>query len=518
MNIVKTILYLFVLLIAGVLMSLAHPFRYEDIIITPSWLTFLGTSVGLLLFIPISLRPDSARKRFLFGFVGGLSLFLVNIYWITYALTHFGNIHIVVASMVMSVLAVYCALFPATWSLIAGSELVKNRSPFLKIICWASAWASLEALRQWLFTGFNWGELGYSFYFTPFIARTTSVWGAHGLTFFWILFIGVLLHAKTFLEDRDQLKALGIFSGVSVVIGAAALFLYPSPKMNSVKVAIVQPNISQEMKWDPGQAQSHLEVLLKLTEYATQENAQVIIWPETSLPYSLSAGQRQLPFTSKIPIVFGAVVRDGILNRNSAVLMKENEIIQRFDKIHLVPFGEYVPYKNLLPLGKLVQNAGDFLPGSVDQELLEIPETKLKMGPLICYEDAFSRRSVAHARKGANLLVNITNDAWYGPTSNQLQHAAMASMQVFQTGLPMVRSTNNGLSTFITPYDRYDQKPFVSGTFLHNLPIPENPEQTFFVWTYPLMEWIFVILFVIALVWKSPRQKKRIFFRKSKHF
>jgi apolipoprotein N-acyltransferase len=170
--------------------------------------------------------------------------------------------------------------------------------------------------------------------------------------------------------------------------------------------------------------------------------------------------------------------------------------------------------KEWLPIGKLAANAGDFVQGPMNQPLLIPPESHLKLGPLICYEDTFSRESVRQAKSGANALVNITNDAWYGNTSAQAQHTAMAQLMVYSTRLPMVRATNNGLSTLITTDRREDLPAFSVQKGSFPLEVFENPAKTFFVWTYPLMEWIWLVIFVIAVLWKESRQTKKIFFRR----
>jgi apolipoprotein N-acyltransferase len=358
--------------------------------------------------------------------------------------------------------------------------------------------------------------MGFSFSFLPLVARTASVWGVHGLTFIWIFLIGLILHIKGFWDRSLNPRQVSLTIGALLMIGVLSLWLYPKDESETIKVGLVQPNVSQEIKWDPTRAEEHFKILLDLTDTGVRHGAELLVWPETALPYSLSGTQRELPFLSSVPLLFGAVVREGAINRNAAVLTQGGQILQKFDKIHLVPFGEYVPFKEWLSFGKLVQNAGDFLPGREEQNLIDIPGTQALIGPLICYEDIFSRSSVAHAKKGAQLLVNLTNDAWYGPTSAQSQHASHAAMQVYQTGLPMIRSTNNGVSSFITPFSRTDLKTFSRGVDVQTLPFSKTPRQTFFVWTYPLMEWLFFAIFLTALLWKNRSRTKRIFFRKSK--
>ncbi len=270
------------------------------------------------------------------------------------------------------------------------------------------------------------------------------------------------------------------------------------------------------MKWDPLKAQENTQHLLDLSEKISQSaQPDLIVWPATAYPRLISATQRQLPFLSQTPLIVGAVVREGPYNRNSALLVLKDQIVQRFDKSHLVPFGEFVPFKQYLPFEKLVANVGDFIPGETNQDLLKlsIKGQDFLLGGLICYEDIFSRSSVRLARQGAHAMVNLTNDAWYLKSSAQAQHASMSYFQVLQTFLPMIRATNNGLSSFMTPQSREDLENFVSLAEARDVPIVSSPRKTFFVCTYPLMEWIWPILFAIAFGWKRNPRTRRIFFR-----
>jgi len=132
---------------------------------------------------------------------------------------------------------------------------------------------------------------------------------------------------------------------------------------------------------------------------------------------------------------------------------------------------------------------------------------------LICYEDIFNRSAVHLAKQGAQLLVNLTNDGWYGTLSAHEQHALMATMQVYQTGLPMVRATNDGVSIFLSPRSRHSSSPLFQETAtVETIDLPTSPSQTFFVWSYPLMEWIWFIILILALLWKTSAPKKKIFF------
>lgn len=510
-------LWFFLQALAGLLMCLAHPFRAGELEIVPGFLSFLSASIGIAAFMKISSLRSRALYRFGLGFWGGLVFYMGTLYWLVIALSEFGNLPMFLSIIVASLLAAYCALFLGVWSMVCGLASIRQRPIFVRILIWASLWAGLECLREYLFTGFGWGEIGYHFSFWPFFAQSAAVWGVHGLTFFWIVFVSLLLHIDEWGRSIPHRIGVGVFVTVVVLVSVAGVYSYQSGReTQSFKVSLIQPNVDQGIKWSLGAANRHLRQLVDMTFRASQEDPDLIVWPETSYPASVRPNQKQMPFSSNIPLIVGAVVSDRTINKNSALLVKNDQIQQRFDKIHLVPFGEYVPLEDWMPFEKMVANVGRFLPGSKDQQLLELSKSNVKMGPLICYEDIFSRHSVRHARRGANLLLNITNDAWYGRSSALRQHGAIARMQSYQTGLPMLRATNTGLtSTF--DLDQYKEvETYKEKILTTEMKIPKDPRPTWFTWTFPLMEWIWWGFFAIAFLWKGSVQTRRIFFREPK--
>lgn len=504
--------WLFIVL-SGLLMSFAHPFRANDFTREGSWLWIAFASLGLAIFIYITTRERTNWKRFVFGFVGAFVYFILSLYWIVIALHQYGELPIWVAVIIAVLLSGYCAAFWGGWALLAGSPRLCDKSEFIKILLWASAFAGVEVLREYLFTGLNWAELGFAFSFSPWLAKTSALWGVHGLTFIWVFTVATILTGNDWYYNLTARIQFSVFFLLLIALGVFTAYQpFQTKEFELKKIALIQPNISQDIKWNPHKAREHLKDLVELTNKATSSDPELIVWPETAYPYLIGGDQKLLPLNFSTPVLFGSVIRDGDVNKNAALLAEENQILGRFEKIHLVPFGEYVPLASILPFGKLVANVGNFESGSKDQPLLTPVQSNLQLGPLICYEDIFSRGSVHLARKGANLLVNITNDAWYGKSSALAQHAAMAAFQVYQTRLPMVRATNTGLSSFIWTEGRIDKPPFEQGVFVETIPIPIKPIKTFFVWTYPLMELIWFGILIIGIAWKSEAQRKKMFY------
>ena len=505
------------LILAGMLLSLAHPFRWEGFEVNPSWWTFLLSSLALIALLRLSSQALHSWSRFSYGFLGGFVYFLTSLYWIDIALQQFGNLPSLTSFLVAMLLAAYCALYFGIWSAIAGSAWILDRSPFTRCFLWACLWASLESLREYVITGFTWAEIGYSFSSWPWIGQFASVFGVHGLSFFWVFTLSCLIFARELIKERSSWRwSLGLLVSFFAIGFGSSYFLKSQESTRSLQVGIVQPNISQSMKWDAESASNNLQTLISLSDDLLSSKPELIVWPETSYPFLIAEFQRTVPFRSPVPSIIGAVVSNRMINYNSALLIQDDQILSRFDKLHLVPFGEYVPLENLLPFEKLVANVGRFVPGSGDQKVFKLAHD-IQLGPLICYEDIFSRRSFDLVRKGANVLVNMTNDAWYGRSSAQRQHALIARMRVFETGVPMVRATNTGLSVSYDFEGNSEEIPMEKlGSLLTTVKVNENAKQSFFVLTFPLMQWIWLVIFAIVGLWKVKSPKKKIFFQRSR--
>jgi apolipoprotein N-acyltransferase len=247
---------------------------------------------------------------------------------------------------------------------------------------------------------------------------------------------------------------------VSVVYGYGQwrLATFESYQDQSFKVALVQGNVSQDTKWDPAFQQATLEKYVRLTKKIAKQQPDLVVWPETATPfYFLADRQNTKTLIREVqklntPLLFGspAYRRKGAELRlyNRAYLLNGDGMVTGYyDKIHLVPFGEYVPWKKVLFfVDKLVQAAGNFASG---KKAVVLEVSAARVGVLICYEAIFPKLSRDLANSGANLLVNITNDAWFGRTSAPHQHLSMAVLRAVENRIPIARCANTGISAFI---------------------------------------------------------------------
>lgn len=240
--------------------------------------------------------------------------------------------------------------------------------------------------------------------------------------------------------------------------GGSKLHEAPADTRSRIRTAVIQGNIDQSEKWIPEFQEKTIDTYMRLSLHAARHNPDLIVWPETAVPLffqdpsHLSTRIRKTPDITGADFLFGspAYVRseDQVSYTNRAYLLsRRDRAIRTYDKVHLVPFGEYVPLQRFLPfVNRLVPAAGDFVPGEHVSPLKSGPYAA---GVLICYEAVFPYLSRRQVKEGANILVNITNDAWFGETSAPFQHLSMSVFRAVETRLPLVRAANTGISAFV---------------------------------------------------------------------
>jgi len=343
------------------------------------------------------------------------------------------------------------------------TRLVQMHFGSRTIILTPFLWVGLEYLRSILLTGFPWADLGHSQYLNlPFI-QIADITGVYGLSFI-ILWVNITLYlvlhqwpAKIF-PYREVLISVIILTGV---------LLYGYAKMDAVdrqasqqailRVGLVQGNIDQSIKWDESFQRETLKIYERLSFRTAREEPNLIIWPETAAPFFFQDAKQYQPEILDIPVktnaflLFGSpsykVERGKVNHYNSAYLASPSgEIVGKYDKIHLVPFGEYVPFGEILSLGSLGEGIGDFKSG---KEIINLSLPQGKFGVVICFEIIFPDLCRKFVKKGANFLVTITNDAWFGRTSAPYQHFSIAVFRAVENRVFVARAANTGISGFI---------------------------------------------------------------------
>jgi len=475
----------------------------------PVWLA-LGTGVLLFLSFPgavglwplawvalvpllMAVRNSQPWAAAKLGFIAGLVHYISLLYWVVIVLGRYGNLPLWISVPALLLLALYMSIYLALFCAMI-SRVWKQREI---LVVWLAPllWVGLDFLRSFLFSGFPWQDLGYSQYKATLLIQTADLTGIYGITFHIVLvnsvtalLIALWLANRSTDQAAQQLLTLrmrrawlyAILPALCMILGVLAYnvlryrqvsdMIADSTKM---KIGVVQGNIEQDQKWSPAMRLATIDIYTRLSEQAIAQDSDppvLLVWPETALPFLVNDNpyfsrlKKILLKKQEIWLLAGAPfyqeVEDGesqldksFVSYNSAYLFTpEGEIADRYDKQHLVPFGEYVPLSDYFSLpGPLVENIGNFSSGKPGQPL---SCRDARVGVLICFESIFPKLARDWTFSGANLLVNITNDAWFGRSSAPWQHLSMAVFRAVENRRSLARAANTGVSGVVDPLGR----------------------------------------------------------------
>ncbi len=420
-------------------------------------------------------RSFPPAAAFASGFITGLVHFLSLLYWLVPVMRTYGYLPAYLSVSVLFVLAAFLALFIAVFAA-ALTVLGQNPARCLPLI--PLLWVSLEFIRSLLFSGFPWELLGYSQYNRLQLIQISDIFGVYGLSALisginGAIFIALLYFTARRWQNTAISKRLAAASIIAVFVGIALTLSYGHWRMQDIdawiaaapkaRIAVIQGNVDQLVKWDPAFQIATVKKYNRLSASLSQQKPDLIVWPESATPFYFlyDIKPTELVFKgieqTKTDYLIGSpsFVRtaNSVEYYNSAYLISPTaKTMVKYDKTHLVPFGEYVPFKKWLPfLGKIVAQVGDFREGKKGRTLAWRDQ---QLGIQICYEIIFPWLSRAMVRNGATLLINITNDAWFGKTSGPYQHFSMTVFRAVENRRALVRSANTGISGFIDPVGR----------------------------------------------------------------
>ncbi|MBA3002760.1 MAG: apolipoprotein N-acyltransferase [Desulfurivibrio sp.] len=457
------------------------------------------------------------RRAALLGLICGIAYYLPLLYWIVIVLATYGQVPLPIAVLALFFLALYMSCYLAAFAYLCA----KTGSRFPILLFAPACWVALDLIRGLLFTGFPWMDLAYTQYDLPQFIQVADLTGHHGLTFLMVLTNGLVFTLVVSLLRRKMARS------PAIIVVAVALLLTVSgysfrrlqtlpaaiTQAEHMEVAAVQGNIPQDQKWQPAFQRETIDTYIRLSqELFTVKNPQLIVWPETALPFYPYEHPLFLKLHSELTrphqtfLLTGAPHRERISAEgplsyaNSAfILSPDGQITSRYDKQHLVPFGEYIPFRRLLGFASpLVETLGAFTPGQSNTPLFC---QNSRIGVLICFESIFPEISRQQAQAGANLLVTLTNDAWFGRSSAPRQHLAMAVFRAVETRKTLVRAANTGISAFIDPLGRIQGASSLFAEYARSQPVALMDGLTFYVrWGY-LFPWLCLIL-TVAFLWQ----------------
>jgi apolipoprotein N-acyltransferase len=414
-------------------------------------LSFSGFNLWLFAwcgFIPlfIALENKSLRQAFWIAFFCGVVFWSFCLYWL---------IHVTLLGQAVLVLylAVYFGLFGCV--IYFSRFLSVNRCLFFL----PASWVGLEYLRSYLFTGFPWAIIGFSQYRNLPIIQIADITGVWGVSFSVVL-VNTALYL--FLRKASGTKILFISALVlflSVGYGFIRLSYKPDQCAagEQLKISVIQGNIPQDLKWDKRAAGFIQNRYKELTCAVAADKPELIIWPEASVPGLWGRDDAEfiqvfsLAGQLRTNLLVGAVSYFKQNYFNSALLINQSgSLVATYSKLHLVPFGEYIPFKKTFPFLETIVPIGDIRPGR-EYTIFKYPNN---FGVLICFEDLFPELSREFVKRGAKFLVNITNDAWYKEGSAPYQHFAASVFRSVENRVYLARAANTGISGFIDPAGR----------------------------------------------------------------
>ena len=437
-------------IVSGLLIALSFP---------KADLSFLAWIALLPLLISLEGRSD--RTAFYLGLTTGLTAYAGLLYWVIIVMGVYGHLPLFASIPLWLLLSGWLALFygMATWATCQGERFGLKSALLMPL-----AWVGADYLRSFLLTGFPWTMLGHTQYRMLPLIQAADITGVYGITALIVLANVVFYRIIRAFSGSDI--PYPAKSAIIFVLALAATLGYgffrlnsPLPTAAPLRVALIQGNIDQAVKWSPAFREATLDIYTGLSRQAVaRQPADLIVWPESAAPFFFQENSpssdriRNLARELKAHLLFGspaAEQRNGhYTNLNSAFLLgSDGTEIGRTDKMHLVPFGEYVPLARLLPfVNKLVHGIGDFAPGL---EVRPLKTGTTPLGILVCYEVIFPELARAQVRAGSRVLVNITNDAWFGRSSAPYQHLSMAAFRAIETRTPLIRAANTGITSII---------------------------------------------------------------------
>lgn len=434
---------------------------------------FADYSIGWFAFVwlaPLLVALLAARSRweaFFLGWVAFIAAWLIMVPWVIRVMSHYGGLPLPTGILIFIGMAVYLGLYGSLFTVIVFSLRLDDR--FSRWLLVPVSWAAVEYVRTYLFTGFPWNLLATTMVDYPSFVQFDRVAGPYALG---VLILLPATVAGWLLTQRStQVQKIFAIGGVAIItfvwwttgLVASKMIARPNAEQK-LHAALLQPNISQELQWSSSSLLVIYRQMMAMTETAVRSGARIIIWPESTVPLSYASTsfyRESIEAVSRdhgVDIILGSVAEDSGRTRklwNAAFLVSGGKTIGHYDKIKLVPFGEYVPMRKMLFFAqKLVRDVGEFEFGKRETPLAGI----VRYGPAICYEIVYPQITKTQVRNGADVLVTITNDGWYDGTSAPRQHFNQARMRAVEDDRYLLRAGTTGISALVDPTGRIIQE------------------------------------------------------------
>lgn len=446
-------------------------------------------------------------RHLLLGYVAGIVFFTGTFYWLGSLGILFQNFFLRGLSLLLSL---YLALNFAFWAwfigLIAPRDFAGSGRNLQTGLLGASAWVAHEWVRGWLFSGFGWNGLGVALHAQWPLIQIAEFTGVTGLSFIiaMVNIIAVTTPPRLFREAQTH-RMRPHFDVTLTMIGVVGLLAYGMHTVQNrrptkaLRVAAVQASVAQFEKFDPQFSEQIFSKFAHLTQIAVESTTpELVIWPESSMPDPVRNAETEsyrfvidFSASTKTDLLLGTLdVKDGADYNCALFVSGIDQQLQIYRKVHLVPFGEYVPLRHSFPLFAAV--AGKWVPGDFsagnDYTVFRLTNNDVRVAPLICFEDTIGELTRQFVLRQANLLVNMTNDGWFLRSAGSEQHLANAVFRCVETRRPMVRAANTGITCFVNEFGRVTQilrdekgSTFTEGVLTGEVNVPTDGELTFYL-------------------------------------
>ncbi len=498
---------------SGVMTALAFP-KTEYFYL--GWISLIP-----LIFLLLKSNP---KRGFFLGMISGFCFYAVLLYWIPAVPIHYGGLSLGLSLLIYILLSLFLALFWAFFAFMVST--FSSYIPKAVFILIPFLWISMEFLMNYLFTGFPWGLLGASQYKNIYFIQFASLTGVYGLSFIMVLFqSGLIFSTQT--KQKPVFILLSLFLVLTFHLGGFLALEKVVPSEETFKAALIQGNTPASTNFSAQSYEKTTKMFQKhlhLSNQAYKNGAELIIWPELSVPLCFSCPfQPYIEFSDQLfqfsqktgcTLLVGTSEISDIQNQtffyNAAVCLKPDLSLSSYYKMHLVPFGEYTPYQKIFSfISKFTHAVGDLTPGEKHKlhKFKEIP-----FGSPICYEIIFPSLVRKFSKMGAEFLVTITNDGWYGTSAAPYQHFALAVLRAVENRRYLLRAATTGISGAIDPYGRIIVKSELhTATFINTDITPKN-SLTFYSKYGDILPYSGLTLsmaFLILLLVKKKNERKR---------
>lgn len=471
------------LFLAGALMSFAFAPYYFWLII------FISLPVFYVLLTASSSYKQAARRGFYFGY----GFFMAGTWWIANSLLVDADKFAWL--LPFSILGLSAVM--GLWFGVLGI-LVHHLRPLMSPLLFAFVWLMVEMFRSVGMFGFPWNLAGYISLASLELAQTASLVSVYGLSF---IVVWLALLPIYWLHEKKRRKAKQVTTtafGLLIAMAGFGMHQLSQPaQFTNTRIRVLQPNIPQEIKGTAQGQQLAIRVLTELTKLKPNDEApDITIWPETAYPFTVRVDEYQALPTLQGMLITGAVRAEGVHSNkkiwNSILVINANgKVLDFYDKQQLVPFGEFVPLRHVLPVDKITPGDLDFSRGN-GPAIVKISGAD-PFSPQICYEGIFLRNTTFGGKRPSWLL-NVTNDGWFGDSQGPYQHEAMVRMRTIEQGLPLVRAANNGISTIVDGRGRIISMLDIGERAVIENKLPAGVRETMYV---RIIQPIVVLLFVL---------------------